>query len=74
MAQLKIWFDDYNSYLPHSALFLLATNAIRGETIGKIVIPTVLEYRVNTNASVRISAGDLNPNEQQKMIDVIDYH
>ena len=49
MAQLKNWFDDYNSYHPHSALVLLAANAVQGEAIGNLNLPAVLEYRVKTN-------------------------
>jgi hypothetical protein len=48
MAQLKDWFDDYNSYHPHSALVLLAPNAVQEETIGNVNIPAVLDYRVKT--------------------------
>ena len=51
MAQLKDWFDDYNSYHPHSALVLLAPNAVQEETIGNVNIPAVLDYRVKTNSS-----------------------
>jgi putative transposase len=50
MAQLKDWFDDYNSHHLHRAqcTWLLAANAVQRETIGNLNIPAVLEYRVKT--------------------------
>ncbi len=48
MAQLKDWFDDYNSYHPQCT-WLLAANTVQGETIGNLNIPAVLEYRVKTS-------------------------
>ena len=48
MAQLQGWFDDYNSYHPHSALRLFATNRVQGKAIGNLNIPTLLNYRVKT--------------------------
>ena len=61
MSHLEDWFDDYNSYHPHSALVLLAANAVQGETIGNLNIPAVLEYRVKTNLlqSTKFNKGPL---------------
>ena len=54
MARLKDWFDDYNSYHPHSEFVLHAANAVQGEAIGSSNIPAALDYRVltRTNAPV----------------------
>jgi hypothetical protein len=49
MAQLKDWFDYYNSYNPQSALGYLPPTLFRGEKIGNLNIPAALEYRVKTN-------------------------
>jgi transposase InsO family protein len=48
MAQLQVWFDDYNSYHPHSALGYLPPTLFRKKTIGNLNIPTGLDYGVKT--------------------------
>ena len=55
MAQLKDWFDDYNSHHLHRAqcTWLLAANAVQGEMIGYLNIPSVLYYRVKTTKCLK---------------------
>jgi len=48
MAQLPKWFDDYNSYHPHSALGYVLPKLFREKRAVKLNIPTVLGYGVKT--------------------------
>lgn len=52
MLQLQGWYDDYNSYHPHSALRLFGTNRVQEKTIGKFNIPAVLDYGVKTSQAL----------------------
>jgi putative transposase len=50
MSQLKAWFDDYNSFHPHSALGYLPPQMFREKR--SVKPPVVLSYRGNSNEVV----------------------